>query len=75
MNTNQFKHFQDVMLKLNFQFVSYIVTLGFCTKCFHKYNKKRPTDLNVGKRIMDNISKMKDENKQCNYCFIKNILK
>ena len=42
---------------------------------FHKHNEKRVTDSNVSKKIMDNISKMKDENKQRNYCFIKNILK
>ena len=29
----------------------------------------------ANKIIDDDISKMKDENKQCNYCFIKNILK
>ena len=69
MNTNQ------LMLKLNFLFVSYIVTLILCTNFFHKHNEKRVTDSNVSKKIMDNISKMKDENKQCKYCFIKNIFK
>ena len=38
MNTNQLKHFRDVMLKLDFMFIYYIVTLILYFKIFHKHN-------------------------------------
>ena len=41
MNTNQLKHLRDVMLKLDFMFIYYIVTLILCYQIFHKHNKKR----------------------------------
>ena len=51
MNTNQCKHFWDVMLKLDFIFVYYYYDINSLLKnVFHKHNENRNenvTDLSV----------------------------
>ena len=55
MNTNELKHFRDVMLKLDFMFIYYIVTLILCYKISHKHNEKRKQNvINLNVRTKTN---------------------